>query len=337
MSTVESDRGGDGVSRGRCHNETMPWTVADIPDLSGKVAVVTGANGGLGLETAKALAGAGAHVVMAARTQKKTQAARGDILAAHPDASLEVVELDLGSLDSVRKATATISETYPAVDILVNNAGVMAMPERRTEDGFESQLGINHLGHWVLTAGLLPSLLAADAARVVTVTSTAHHFGRPVDPDNPNLEGRYDPWRAYGQSKLANYHFALGLQREFARRALRAQSLVAHPGLSRTNLQINAAEQGGAGRAGAFFLRRAARSGVDPAHGALPQIRAATDPDAQGGEMYAPRFVEEGPPVRRPILRRIGLDAAIDNLWAVSEQLTGDRLEFDTELGDQQP
>ena len=203
----------------------MSWTAADIPDLTGKTAVVTGANSGLGLESAKALAGAGAHVIMATRNQEKAQAAFDEIKAVDPDASLEIIELDLASQASTKAAAASIVEQHPTVDILINNAGLMAMPERRTEDGFEMQLGVNHLGHWTFTAGLLPSLLAADSARVVTVTSTAHHTGRAVDPDNVNMDGNYSAWGAYGRAKLANYHFALGLQHEFERRGLAAQSL----------------------------------------------------------------------------------------------------------------
>lgn len=306
----------------------MPWTIEEIPDLSGKIAVVTGANGGLGLESAKALAGAGAHVVMAARDQAKAAVAKYQIFEGHPEASLEIVELDLASMDTVRKAVLAISNAHPEIDILMNNAGLMAMPERKTEDGFEMQFGVNHLGHWVLTAGLLKSLLAAKAARVVTVTSTVHHLGRQVDPANVNMDGSYSPWRAYGQSKLANYHFAIGLQREFERRGLSAESLVAHPGLSHTNLQVHTAQQGGVGSSGRFFERLAARTGMSAADGALPQLRAATDPGAQGGEMYAPRWMQTGVPVRRPIMRRIGMQKAIDNLWMVSERETGVRLNF---------
>ena len=220
---------------------------------------------------------------------------------------------------------------HPTIDILINNAGLMATPEQRTADGFEMQFGVNHLGHWVLTSRLMPGLIAADEARVVTVTSTAHHFGRRVDPENPNLEGKYDPWRAYGQSKLANYHFAIGLQREFAKRGLEAKSLVAHPGLTRTNLQVRTAAEGGTG-SGEFWERKAARSGMDPAEGVLPQIRAATDPKAKCGAMYAPRFIQKGAPVRRPIMRRIGLTRSIDVLWRVSEQMTGETLDFDQAL-----
>lgn len=312
----------------------MSWNVSDIPNLDGKVAVVTGANSGLGLESAKALAGAGAHVVMAARNPDKAKLAHDKIVVVNPEASLEIVELDLGSLDSVRKATATISNEHPKIDILINNAGLMAMPERRTADGFEMQFGVNHLGHWVFTAGLLPSLLAADSARVVTVTSTAHHFSRAVDSENPNLDGNYTPWKGYGQSKLANYHFALGLQQEFDKRGLSAQSLVAHPGLSNTNLQKHTANEGGAGRSAGFWVALTERTGMDPARGALPQLRAATDPSATGGQMYAPRFINTGVPVQRPILRRVGLQDAIDNLWIVSETMTGTPLDFDSAMGE---
>jgi NAD(P)-dependent dehydrogenase (short-subunit alcohol dehydrogenase family) len=269
---------------------------------------------------------------MAARTQSKAQAAFNEILSVHPTALLEIVELDLGSLESVRKAATTIATAHPKIDILINNAGLMAMPERKTADGFEMQLGVNHLGHWVFTNGLLHSLLAAEAARVVSVTSTAHHFGRRVNPDNPNLEGNYTPWKAYGQSKLANYHFALGLQREFERRDLAAQSLVAHPGLSNTNLQSHTVEQGGGGMMGTVSHFLASRTGMNPPQGALPQLRAATDPKAKGGQLYAPRFINNGAAVRRPVLRRLGLTKSIETLWKVSERLTGESLDFDAAL-----
>jgi NAD(P)-dependent dehydrogenase (short-subunit alcohol dehydrogenase family) len=209
----------------------------------------------------------------------------------------------------------------------------MALPERRTADGFEMQLGVNHLGHWVFTSGLLDPLLTAGAARAVTVTSTARLFGRSVNPDNPNLDGRYDPWRAYNQSKLANYYFAMGLQREFDRRGLRAKSLVAHPGLSNTNLQSHSVDQGAGGSMGRFFLGLVENIGMSPDRGVLPQLRAATDPEAAGGQIYAPRYVNAGAPVRRPVLRRLGLSDAIDNLWETSERLTGETLDFHTAQG----
>lgn len=300
----------------------MPWTTADIPDQSGRTAVVTGANGGLGLETARELARAGEHVVMAARNVEKAEAARRDLLADNPNASLEIVNLDLGSLSSVAQAVAAITQAHPRVDTLVNNAGVMATPEWRTADGFEFQFGVNHLGHFALTAGLFPALLAAPAARVVSVTSTARHLGRPVDPDNPHLAGRYDPWRAYGQSKLANLHFAIELHRRLAAAGSAMASLVAHPGLSNTDLQaVSVTQTGGASQR--FFHAAARYTGMSPAYGARPLLRAATDPQARSGELYAPRFGNNGPAVRRPVLRRSALPEHTRTLWEVSERETG--------------
>lgn len=300
----------------------MAFTQDSVPNLAGRTAVVTGANGGLGLQTAKVLAAKGAHVVMAVRNQTKAAKAAEQIRAEAPDASLEPVELDLGSQASVTRAAKQILGGHDVIDILVNNAGLMAMPERTTEDGYEMQFGVNHLGHWTFTALLMPALLAAPAARVVTVTSTAHHFGRAVDPDNPHLRGKYDPWRAYGQAKLANYHFALGLQRGFERAGVRAQSLIAHPGLSHSDLQVTTVAEGGGGWMGPFWAWLARHTGMDVEAGAMPQIRAATDPQARGGEFYGPRFVNFGPAVRVPVLRP-GSDEAIRRLWEVSERETG--------------
>jgi NAD(P)-dependent dehydrogenase (short-subunit alcohol dehydrogenase family) len=301
----------------------MSWTAADIPDQTGRTTVVTGANGGLGLETARALAAAGAHVIMAARNQDKAAQAVTEIRRGTPAASLEVVPLDLGSQASVRLAAEQILAAHQTLDILVNNAGVMGIPERRTADGFEMQFGTNHLGHYALTALLMPALLQTDAARVVTVTSTAHHMGRAVDTANPNLEGRYGPWRAYGQSKLANFHFGIGLQRRLQAAGAPAISLIAHPGLSNTDLQAVSVQETDGGFTQRFFHSLAGSTGMSPEEGARPQLRAATDPAARGGEFYAPRFVNNGAPVRRPILRRIGMDRAIARLWEVSERETG--------------
>jgi NAD(P)-dependent dehydrogenase (short-subunit alcohol dehydrogenase family) len=305
----------------------VSWGVADIPDQSGRTAVVTGANGGLGLETARALAGAGADVVMAARNQERATEAMEQIRATAPEAKLTLVELDLGSLDSVQKAAEEILTAHQTIDVLVNNAGVMGIPERRTLDGFEMQLGVDHLGHFALTARLLPALLRADAARIVTVTSTAHHMGRAVNPDNPNLDGRYGPWRAYGQAKLANFHFALGLHRLLSEAGQSAASLVTHPGLSNTELQAVSVEETDGGISQRFFLMLARSVGMSPAEGALSQLRAATDPGAKSGEFYGPLFVNNGPPVRKPILRRLGMNGAIEKLWRVSERETGLELE----------
>lgn len=300
----------------------MTYTTDSIPDQSGKVAVVTGANGGLGLEIAKGLAGAGAHVVMAARNQDKAQEAKAEILATHRDASLEIVALDLGSLASVKEAAASISDAHPAIDILVNNAGVMALPERKTADGFEMQFGVNHLGPWALTSHLMPNLLAAPAARVVAHTSTARLLAPTVRVDNPHLEGNYGAWKAYNQSKLANYFFALGLQREFEKAGVNATSLVAHPGLTDSDLQTTTQAHGGAGFLGWFSEKWAKAGGMTTAQGALPALRAATDPRTNGGELYGPRFTTHGAAVRRPTLRP-GVGREIARLWEVSERETG--------------
>jgi NAD(P)-dependent dehydrogenase (short-subunit alcohol dehydrogenase family) len=301
----------------------VSWNTADIPGQRGRTAVVTGANGGLGLSTARALAAAGAEVVIAARNQERAAEAVERIQAAIPAASLTIVKLDLGSLDSVKAAAEEILASHETLDLLVNNAGVMGIPEGRTADGFEMQFGVDHLGHFALTARLLPALLKAPAARVVTVTSTAHHMGRAVDPANPNLAGRYGPWRAYGQAKLANFHFGLGLDRLFRQARAAAASLVAHPGLSNTELQAVSVEETGGGLSQRFFLMLARTVGMSPGEGALSQLRAATDPGAKGGEFYGPLFVNSGPPVRKPVLRRLGMSEAIEKLWQVSERETG--------------
>jgi NAD(P)-dependent dehydrogenase (short-subunit alcohol dehydrogenase family) len=305
----------------------VSWGVGDIPDLTGRTAVVTGANGGLGLETARALAGAGATVAMASRNLEKAAEAEASIRQGAPDAALEVVELDLGSLASVREAADQILAGRDSIDILVNNAGVMGIPERKTADGFEMQFGVDHLGHFALTALLMPTLLRAGAARIVTVTSTAHHMGRAVDPDNPHLHGRYGPWRAYGQAKLANFHFGLGLDRKLRAASAPVASLIAHPGLSNTELQAVSVAETDGGLSQRFFHGLAGSTGMSPAQGALSQLRAATDPGAKSGQFYGPLFVNNGPPVRKPVLRRLGIERAVDRLWEVSERETGLKIE----------
>jgi NAD(P)-dependent dehydrogenase (short-subunit alcohol dehydrogenase family) len=306
----------------------MAWTAADIPDQHGRTAVVTGANGGLGLVTARDLAAKGAHVVLAVRNQQKAAGAVAEIRAAVQDASLELVALDLSSQASVKEAAAQILAAHPSLDLLVNNAGVMGIPEARTVDGFEMQFGVDHLGHWTLTALLLPALLRTPGSRIVTVTSTAHHMGRAVSTTNPHLEGRYGAWRAYGQAKLANFHFGLGLQRELERVGAGTVSLIAHPGLSNTDLQAVSVAESGGGASQRFFHVLAEKTGMSADDGALPQLRAATDPAARGGEFYGPLFVNNGRPVRKPIFRRLGMSSAITKLWEVSERETGVALDL---------
>ncbi|MER5942025.1 oxidoreductase [Streptomyces sp. NPDC001928] len=311
----------------------MSWTATDIPAQHGRTAVVTGANGGLGLVTARDLAAKGAHVVMAVRNQKKAVSAVEEIRATVPDASLELVALDLSSQASVKEAAGQILAAHDSLDLLVNNAGVMGIAESRTVDGFEMQFGVDHLGHWTLTALLLPALLRTTRSRIVTVTSTAHHVGRPVNVANPHLKGRYGPWRAYGQAKLANFHFGLGLHRELQRAGAPTASLIAHPGLSDTDLQTVSVEGSGGGASQRFFHALARHTGMSAEDGALPQLRAATDPAAKGGEFYGPLFVNNGAPVRKPILRRLGMDRAVAKLWEVSERETGVALDLHTPAG----
>jgi NAD(P)-dependent dehydrogenase (short-subunit alcohol dehydrogenase family) len=304
----------------------MAWTTEDIPDLTDKTAVVTGANGGLGLETARALAGAGAHVVMAARNQDKAARAAEDIRGSFPHASLEVVALDLGSQANTKAAADQIMAAHPKIDLLVNNAGVMGIPRTLTEDGHEMQFGVNHLGHWTFSARLLPALKAAGDARIVTVTSTAHHVGRSVDPDDIEMEKGYGDWKAYGRSKLANWHFGLGLNQLLEAEGWPVRSLIAHPGLSDTELQATSVELSAGKPLAKIFHSMASTIGMSAARGALPQLRAASDPAAKGGEFYGPRWMNTGNPVRLPILRRIGMEKVIRKLWTVSAELTGEQI-----------
>jgi len=301
------------------------WTLEDIPQQQGRVAVVTGANSGLGLEVARALARKGATVVMAARNQDKARQAQRAITTEVPGAVLELRELDLASLESVRACASGIAADHQRVDVLVNNAGVMGIREGATAEGFETQLGVNHLGHFVLTHRLLPALLAAPAARVVSVTSIARFVGRTVRPDNPHLRGRYNPWRAYSQSKLANLMFAMELQRRFQAVGVRAHSVAAHPGVSDTELWGSSVRETDGGLAQRFLQAAVRWAGTPAALGALTLLRAATDPAAAGGELYGPRWVTSGPPVRRPVIGRPGRPAQA--LWAVSERETGERFD----------
>ena len=208
----------------------MGWKGRDIPDQTGKVAVVTGGNGGLGLETSRQLAAHGALVVIGARNLEKAEAARQSIAASAPDALLEIRRLDLGSLASIADFAAAVTADHARVDLLFNNAGVMAVPEGKTEDGFETQFGTNHLGHFALTMRLLPALLAAPAARVVSTTSVARFTAGKYDLANPHMRGCYKPWAAYGMSKRADLQFALELNRRLAGR--RVTAYAADPGFS---------------------------------------------------------------------------------------------------------
>ncbi len=299
------------------------WNAEHIPDQSGRVAIVTGANSGLGYETTRALARKGARVVMACRNLKRGQQARDRILQRTPGAALDLLPLDLGSLEAVRAFAAKYRAAYQRLDLLINNAGVMAPPRRETADGFEMQFGVNHLGHFALTGLLLDLLVSTPGSRVVTVSSTAAYYGR-INFDDLQGEKRYSRYQAYGQSKLANLLFAFELQRRLAAASSGTISNGAHPGLAETNLQARAAsDSGNLFERGLYTVMHALVSqGAEL--GALPQLYAATAPDAEGGALYGPRVLHvRGYPrrVRPPGAARNKANAR--RLWERSETLSG--------------
>jgi len=303
----------------------MAWKARDIPDLSGRVAVVTGGNGGLGLATCRQLAVHGASVVMAARNMAKAEAACGLILSETPDARLDIRKLDLSSLASVESLAADVLAAHPRVHMLFNNAGVMAVPEGTTADGFETQFGVNFLGHFALTLSLMPALLAAAAApgsggaRVVCTTSIARVTAGKFDLADLQLRGRYRPWTAYGISKRAMLEFAFELDRRLASRGVRA--FAADPGFSRTGLQATSAQAMRSLQHRFWVAALVAAQSADK--GALSQLRAATDPKARGGALYAPRWMSFGAPVVRRVRGGIANAAEHAALWDLAERETG--------------
>jgi NAD(P)-dependent dehydrogenase (short-subunit alcohol dehydrogenase family) len=302
------------------------WTAADIPDQTGRVAIVTGANIGLGLATARDLARAGATVVLACRNTGKADEAAASIRAGVPNAALEVAQLDLADLASVRAFAERRVASGLALDLLINNAGIMAAPRRLTKDGFESQFGTNHLGHFALTGLLLEALLKAPAPRVVTVSSTLHRRGT-MRFDDLQRERKYERWSAYGQSKLANLMFCFELQRRATEAGAPLLSLAAHPGYASTNLQFAASDrfyEKAFGWVGNRLLAQSADMG------ALPTLYAATFPGLPGGTFVGPggRAEQRGYPKVVTAARKAYDEQAWRELWQVSEQLTGVRYEF---------
>ena len=293
-----------------------------MPDLIGQIALVTGANSGLGLESARALLANGATVVLACRSLAKAEQARQVLVAAgsagSPDDRIELLELDLADLQSVARAADQVAARHSRLDVLLNNAGVMAPPRTLTRQGFELQFGVNHLGHFALTQRLLPLLLASASPRVVQVTSGAQYFGQ-LDFEDLQGERRYDRWKAYGQSKLANVVFAQELQRRYPQ----LRSAAAHPGLARTNLQPTSVAANGS------QLERLAYRFMGPlfqsaAQGALPQLFAATAPEAEPGGHYGPSELGgiKGWPKAVPMAKAALDPAQGARLWQVSEELT---------------
>ncbi len=298
------------------------WTAPDIGDQHGRVAVVTGGNGGLGLAAATALARHGATVVLAGRDQGRTAEAAARIRAELTGASVQTAELDLASLESVRKAAADLSGRFTKLDLLINNAGLMMPPYGLTKDGFELQFGTNHLGHFALTGLLLPALLATPGSRVVTVASSAHRTGR-MDFDDLQSARHYQKMAAYGRSKLANLMFTYELQRRLSAADAGTIAVVAHPGTARTDLTRHMSGLSNAALSDRFRTVNAWLV-QDSRAGSLPILRAATDPEVIGGTYYGPDgFLQfTGNPVLVTSSGRSYNKEAQRRLWAESEQLT---------------
>ena len=296
------------------------WTAADVPDQRGRVAVITGANSGIGFEAAAMLAANGARAVLAVRDLAKGEQAAARIKDRYPEADVTVQELDLASLDSVRAAARDLKAAYPRISLLINNAGVSATPKTLTKDGFELQFGTNHLGHFALTGLLFDHLLAVDDSRVVTVSSLGHRVRSTIDFDDLQCERGYDPFAAYGRSKLANLLFTYELQRRLTANKKATIAVAAHPGSSRTELLRNSP--------GWLRISSAVLGPLlfqSPRMGALPTVRVATDPTVCGGQYYGPGgFGEQrGYPKCVQSSAQSHDDELQRRLWTVSEELTG--------------
>ena len=304
------------------------WTVADIPPQQGRRIVVTGASSGLGLETSVALATAGAEVIMACRNPDRAGTALDQVQQRAPGGKAELMTLDLADLASVRAFAADCARRFERIDVLCNNAGVMALPLQRTKDGFEMQMGTNHLGHFALTGLMLDQLKATAGARVVSVASNAHKWGMRLDADDLGFERqRYNKWDAYGRSKMANLMFHFELDRRLRAAGLDVRSACAHPGYAATNLMfVGPAQQNS--RVGRLLMQFGnALLSQDQAMGALPQLYAITMPDVESGDYFGPDGWQQlkGHP-RRVGCLRIARDPERNRLlWEASERLTGVR------------
>ena len=299
----------------------MTWTEKNVPDQSGRLAIVTGSNTGLGYDNARVLAAHGARVVLAVRDTAKGEEAAARIRKLTPGAEVAVHKLDLGSLASVRTAGAELAAAYPRIDLLINNAGVMYPPKSTTADGFELQFGTNHLGHFALTGLLLNNLLPVDNSRVVVVASIAHKIKAKIDFDDLHWEKRsYDKVASYGQSKLANLMFAYDLQRRLAAAKAKTIAVAAHPGVAATELSRHVPGYELPGVAW-LFGKVLNTSEV----GALATMRAATDPSVKGGQYWGPDGFREmrGYPELATSSEQSRDEAIQERLWKVSEELTG--------------
>ncbi|MFL0790381.1 MAG: oxidoreductase [Prochlorococcus sp.] len=301
----------------------MPWTTVDIPDQQGRVALITGANSGLGLETTRVLLAKGTTVIMACRSRLRGEAVRQKLLHEHNSACLDLLELDLADLNSVRRAAGELHHNYGRLDLLFNNAGVMAPPRRLSEQGFELQFAVNHLGHMALTQLVLPLMETQASARVVSVSSGAHYFAR-INWTDLQGEVAYNRWQAYAQSKLANIMFALELNGRLRNRNSSVSCLAAHPGLARTNLQSSSVAANGSWQESLAYKLMAPLF-QSAAMGALPQLHAATAASALGGELYGPGGPGNlrGFPTLCPIAPAALKADERERLWTISQELCG--------------
>ena len=299
----------------------MDWTVDDIPDQSARIALVTGANSGLGFETSKVLLDKGATVIMACRSKDNAEAAKKKLLSQNIQRKIDTLEIDLADLSSVNNISRYINQKYKRLDVLINNAGIMAPPRTLSKQGLEIQFAVNHLGHMALTNNLIPLLEANKGSRVVTVSSGVQYFAQ-INWDDLQGKKRYDRWRSYSQSKLANVMFAIELENKLRLGNNNSLSLLAHPGIARTNLHRKSLNTNSS-----FFEKLAYKliesTFQSASMGSLPQIKAATFPGAQGGQQYGPRFSVMG----HPILARIPTfalnKAHRKRLWDLSQELIG--------------
>ena len=307
----------------------MPkWTSNDIQNLRGKTAIVTGANSGLGLVTAKELAGKWCHVVMACRSANKAEAAAKEITNAYPKASIEILALDLSSMDSIKSFSDEIHKRFKAIDLLCNNAGVMDIPFRKTTEGFEMQFGTNHLGHFALTGRLLDLIAHTEGARIVTTSSLMHIPGK-INFDDLHWSKGYSGWGAYFQSKLANLLFTYELERKLKTAGAKAISVASHPGYASTNLQLVSAQMENSSFQENLWKSMNACVAQSAEMGTLPTLYAATNNSIKGGDFIGPRILGwRGYPKKANSSKRSKDKAVASKLWSVSEELTGVQFSF---------
>ena len=299
------------------------WTAQDIPNQTGKIVVITGANSGLGYESSKTFAEKGATVVMAVRSMNKGEKAKSDILKANPQASLDLMKLDVGDLSSVHEFADAFKTKYDRLDILVNNAGVMAIPRQETADGFEMQLGVNHLGHFALTGLLIDVIVNTPNARIHNVTSSANYTGT-INFDDLMGEQSYGRWGAYGQSKLANVFFTFELQKRLSEAGYDTITNTSHPGVVYTNLQANSVAQSETKLEALLYRIVEPIMAQDISMGVLPMLYGMTAEDAKGGAFYGPRmFNMRGYPAEKKANKQAYDAEARKRFWQISEELTG--------------